>query len=394
MDGRVVAGISTDRAQSVRFLDRFFGASDPIRLEPLGVRTGRKLALSYLREPFLGADGSRARGHTNWQECRAMADVWREAGWSVDVVDRRDRRFFPRDAHAVVDLGVNLGRWAPDLPADCCKILPATGAHWLTQNEAEKNRLAELAKRRGLSLVPRRQNLPSRGIESCDLATVLGNNFTIESFRFAGKPLERIPISSAYEFPWAADRDFESARRRFLWMGSYGMVHKGLDLVLEAFAGMPDLQLTVCGRPEKEEDFWRAYRRELTSLPNIKFAGWLDLASPEFETIRCTHAAMVYPSCSEGGGGAVIHSMHAGLIPVVTREASVDTLDFGENIPASSVEEVSAALRRVSECVPAELEQRARAAWKHARTLHTLPAFTARYRDFVDDLLAGKLNSA
>lgn len=376
----------------MKFLRDLFDPNKPIRLEPKGRPTGKKAVLSYLREPFLHPDAAGARGHTNWQECRAIAETWCASGWSVEVVDRRDRRYAPpRDTSAVIDLGVNLGRWAEDMPANCHKVLHATGAHWITQNHAEQKRLAELAERRGVKLMPRRQNLPSHGIESADVATVLGNDFTMDSFRFAGKPLRRVPISSAYDFPWDDDRDFAKAGRNFLWMGSYGMVHKGLDLVLEAFARMPDMRLTVCGRPEKEEDFWQAYRHELTGLANITFAGWVDLGSPEFQSIRRTHVAMVYPSCSEGGGGAVIHAMHAGLIPVVTREASVDTEGFGETLKAATVEDVCAAVRRLGENGPAALTQRARASYDYARTHHTIDVFAANYAEFVADLLDGRV---
>lgn len=46
-------------------------------------------------------------------------------------------------------------------------------------------------------------------------------------------------------------------RENFLWLGSRGAVLKGLDLVLEAFARMPDLQ--VSGPVEDEADFAAAY---------------------------------------------------------------------------------------------------------------------------------------
>ena len=50
--------------------------------------------------------------------------------------------------------------------------------------------------------------------------------------------------------------------------------------------------------------------------------------------------ALVYPSCSEGGGGCVINCMHAGLIPVVSYESSVDiSHDCGVIFKENSVEE-------------------------------------------------------
>jgi glycosyltransferase involved in cell wall biosynthesis len=365
-----------------------FPNSRTVRINPEGKRPKGFVTLSYLTEPFLGTHDSAARGHTNWQECRAIAESWRERGFRVEVVDRKDRRYFPpAGADAVVDLGVNLERWADRLGAGCRKILHATGAHWLTQNTAELSRLESLKTRRGVSLLPRRQNIPNRGIESADVACVLGNDFTIDSFRFAGKPVHRIPISSAYEFSWCEERDWEACRRRFLWIGSLGMVHKGLDLVLEAFAERPHLHLTVCGRPEKEPDFWNAYRRELKELPNINFVGWVDMGSPQFEEIRRTHGAVVYPSCSEGGGGAVIHCMHGGLVPLVTHAASVDIGDFGHRIDRETPGSVGAALDTCAGWAPEEIGARARASWEHARMNHTLPAFRTGYQRFLDQFL-------
>lgn len=319
-----------------------------------------------------------------------MAEIFVAEGCRVDVVERNDPRVVPQLAYdVVVDIHRNLERWSPHLSASCLKVLHVTGAHWLTQNVAEMERLLALRERRGLSLQPRRQAPPVAAIEAADCATVLGNAFTLESFAFARKPLHRIPISSAYEFDWVNEKNWGAARKKFLWLGSFGMVHKGLDLVLEAFAGMPDLELTVCGRPEKEADFFGLYERELTGFANIHHAGWVDPDSEIFTHIRETHGAVVYPSCSEGGGGAVIHCLHAGMLPVVTRAASVDIGSFGVDIGAGTVEAVRNAVRLVSELAPHELEARSRAAWEHAREHHTRHHFRENYRAFVRDLLSG-----
>lgn len=312
-----------------------------------------------------------------------MTEVWREAGYRVEVCDYNDHSYLPpADCTVAVDIHDNLQRWV-GCGGSFHKVLHATGCHWRFQNDAEQRRLVALKDRKGADLQPRRQVAPSRAAELADEITVLGNTFTADTFRFAGKPITRIPISSAYEFPWPRDREFSRAKTRFLWLGSYGMVHKGLDLVLEAFRNMPDLHLTVCGRPEKEEDFYRLYETELRRTPNIELRGWTNLASPAFAEIARTHAAVIYPSCSEGGGGAVIHCMHAGLMPVVTQEASVDLGAFGTCIEEGSVEAVKKAAEHVASLGSEEVESRARAAWEHARHNHTLEKFRADYREFV-----------
>jgi glycosyltransferase involved in cell wall biosynthesis len=92
--------------------------------------------------------------------------------------------------------------------------------------------------------------------------------------QYAKKPLFPVPIPSACMYPWSESKDFDACRRNFLWFGSGGFIRKGLDLVLEAFAGMPEYHLTVCGPIEEERDFQQAFAKELYDTPNIHTLGW------------------------------------------------------------------------------------------------------------------------
>jgi glycosyltransferase involved in cell wall biosynthesis len=343
----------------------------------------------YITWPFFeGYDGPRARGHTNAFEVITMALIYQELGYDVDIVDHNNNKYTPpKDTVIAIDLHGQLERWSKILPKTSLKILHATGAYWKTANQAEQIRLAAIKDRRGRFLGAQRQASSSRSAEFAGRIVVLGNEYTEDSFRFAGKPITRIPISSAYEFPWPEERDISQAKKNFLWLGSYGMVHKGLDLVLEAFSQMPELSLTICGRPEKEEDFFELYKKELTETSNIKLHGWIDMASPEFLKIAAIHAAIIYPSCSEGGGGCVIHSMHAGLVPICTREASVDLGNFGLLIQQGTVHAVMQAAQFFSKLSDEEIALRARAAYDHVRAHHTREQFRKNYRNFATMVL-------
>lgn len=349
------------------------------------------VCIAYLAWPFReGFDSPRARGHTNAFEVVAMAEAWAREGFRVIVGDYRDPNFHPeKEARVVLDLHGRLEAWKAEMRGEPLLIHHATGCHWLEQNLAEMNRLIALRNRRGVTLTPRRQVASCRNAETAAFITCVGNEYTLQTYAFAGKPIRRIRLSSAFELQWPEGRHWNEARRRFLWMGSFGMVHKGLDLVLEAFAQLPELQLTVCGRPEKEADFFELYRRELTMLPNIRMAGWVSPDSKEFAEIARTHAAIIYPSSSEGGGGAVIHAMHAGLLPVCTREASVDLGDFGVLVTSGTVEAVRDAVMAVAEMAPPELEERARIGWDHVRRSHNRKSFRADYENFVTEVSRG-----
>lgn len=348
------------------------------------------VVISYLTWPFQeGLNSPKMRGHTNAFEVIAMAEAFLQLGYRVEICNYDDLHYrLPDDCAVAIDIHGNLERWHGKSSAKCRFILHATGTHWLQWNLSELKRLEYVRNRKGVAVSPRRQVPASRAIEVADEVSVLGNEYTIRSFEFAGKKITRIPISSAYEFPWPTDRDYSTARRKFLWVGSFGMVHKGLDLVLDAFDGMPELELTVCGRPEKEEDFFRLYKDLLKNRPNIRLHGWIDMAQSDFMEIARTHATVIYPSSAEGGAGSVIHCMHAGMIPACTYEASVDLGNFGELVQSGTVEAVQEACRKIASMSDDEVESRARASYEHARTFHTQEKFRENYRKYAASVIS------
>lgn len=370
------------RLRKIRFAaKRMLRLPRVVSLRPRGKPAGHVL-LSYLTDPFI--EPAVMRHFSNRWECRQMAQTFLDLGLGVDVIDWFDRRFVPkRDYRFLIDIGCNLPRLAPLVGENCVKLMHATGKHWMFQNFAELRRLRELLDRRGIVLEARRQVPTGFAVEMADCITVLGNQMTADTFAYAGKPVYRIPLSSAAEFPWNENKDFRRASRRFMWLGSGGMVHKGLDLVLEAFAGMPELELVICGPVGGEADFENFYRRELYELPNIQTIGWIDVTSSRFAQIVGNVSAMVYPSCSEGSAGSVIVGLHAGLIPIVSRETGVDVQDFGVELADCTVDEIRRAARAHANCGATELKQLSRAAWQRAREYYTRERFAAAFRSVV-----------
>lgn len=348
------------------------------------------VAISYITWPFReGLDSPLARGHTNGFEVLAMAQSWQNLGFRVEIVDWKNRQYQPPDDCLVaIDIDRNLERWSPLLSSRCMKIFHATGPTWIDVNRAELGRLQSIRERKGVTLQQRRYVQPFRAAEVADEIVVLGNAYTVSTFAPERKNVTRIPISSAYEFDWPGTREWTSAKKKFLWISSYGMVWKGLDLVLDAFAGMPELQLTVCGRPEKEDDFFSLYRRELLETPNISLRGWMDMASADFADLRRSHGSVVHVPSSEGGAGNVIHCMHAGLLPVCNYESSIDLADFGIFVTQPSVAAVRLACRTVAAMTDEEIGRRARAAYDHVRKFHTRDEFRKNYQSYAAGIAA------
>lgn len=364
-----------------------------ISLKPREPSRG-KVLLSHIADPFFLKPGQVVSvAHTHDWESLQIARTFLDRGYELDVFSYSNKDFIPeRDYSFFIDPRFNIERMATLLNEDCVRIMHIDTAHCLFHNAAEARRLLELQQRRGTCLQPRRVMRHNRGIEHAHYATILGNDFTIGTYSYAGKTMYPIPVSTSVLYPWPSDKDFDAVRKSFLWFGSGGLVHKGLDLLLDAFADMPDYHLTICGplgARGKEKDFEQAFHKELYETPNIHTVGWMNIATTRFVDIANKCIALIYPSCSEGQAGCVITCMHAGLIPIASRESGVDVEKAaGAMLKSCSVEDIKDALRALAERPAPELEARARSAWEYARANHTKDAFAQAYRRAVDDVIA------
>lgn len=345
--------------------------------------------LSYVLEPFILQSGEPiSNAHTHDWESFQMANTFLELGYDVDIVDYNDAKFKPQRYYSIfVSARTHFQRIANLLNEDCIKIAHLDMAHWLFNNCAAYQRLLAFQKKKGITLTNIKFQEINWAIECADYATVLGNQFTIDTYRFSKKPIYRVPISTCATYPSPEKKNFDACRNNFIWMGSHGLVHKGLDRVLDAFVPLPNHHLYVLGPLDVEKDFVAAYYDELYNSPNIHTVGWVDVSGSQFTDLANQCAALVYPSCAEGGGGSVINCMHAGLIPIASYESSVDIGNFGIVLKTSSVDEIQNAVIAISRLPVAKLGDMAMQTWKFVNENHTREAFAKAYRRTIDAIL-------
>ncbi len=349
-----------------------------------------RVLLSYVIEPFLlKSDEPVPDSHTHYWESLQMARTFLNLGYSVDVISYRNKKFIPKKNYSLfVSARTNFTGIARRLNEDCLKIVHLDTAHWLFNDTAAYNRCLAVKQKRGVALRSYKWVEPNEAIEYADCATVLGNDFTIGTYSYAQKPIFRLSIPTCTVYPWPEDKNYETCRNRFLWMGSSGLVHKGLGLVLEAFAQMPDHHLTVCGPISKDENFEQAFYKELYQTPNIHTVGWIDVTSPKFSEITNKCIGLVYPSASEGQAGAVVTCLQAGLIPIISYESGVDVDDFGLILRDCSIDEIKNSIQMVSNLSVQKLELMAHKAWKFARENHTREKYAAEYQKVIEKIIA------
>jgi glycosyltransferase involved in cell wall biosynthesis len=359
-----------------------------VSLRPQEPTKGNVL-LSYRIEPFLLKPNQPIPNDQSWNwECLLIAQTFLDLGYNVDVIQFHNDKFVPQKDYAFfIDIRHRLEALAPKLNPDCVKIFHVDIANMVFRNAAECSRLLELQQRKGITLRPQRYEVPNLGIEYADYATVLGNDFTVSTFKYANKPMFQIPISSSLVYPYPEEKDFAAVRKNFLWFGGSALVLKGLDLVLDAFAEMPEYHLTVCGPISNDQEFKKAFHKELYETPNIHTHGWIDVSSPDFLKVTNNCLGLVYPSVSEGQAGAVITCLQAGLIPILSYESGVDVHNFGVILANLSLTEIKATVRKIASLPVEDLKLMSRQAWEYARTNHTKEKFAQAYRSAVEQII-------
>jgi hypothetical protein len=317
----------------------------------------RRALLIYTVQPFRLSDGDRRfLNHQNLRQCKQIASVLGEFGYIVDVADVEDERFRPSEKYdLIISHRVDLESVFWSHMAGALRIYLFTGMNHIVHNQNVAKRYRDLRARRGCTLQPYRvhgEHMPY--VVGAHALVGFGNEVTMDTWREAfGGPIYSFNNYGFRSVRFAGDgKDFATARRSFLFFGSQDQVGKGLDLLLEVFPRHPDLNLYVCGMYEQEQDFCQCYYRELYATPNVHPRGWVRVNGPMFEELTRNCAYVILPTCSEGSAGSVIQCMYAGLIPIVTREAGIDTADFGVMLASERLAELEKTILELAELPP------------------------------------------
>jgi glycosyltransferase involved in cell wall biosynthesis len=327
-----------------------------------------------------------------------MAAVLDELGFQIDVVDLDDRRNFNFERYQlIIGLGLPLVRYYRDRAHGTPVIFYSPGAHNYVQNLATLHRAEVFCRRYGRWLLD-----SCRFAESdftslaavCDVVFALGNEFVRESYqRYTDKPVYILPAPCFRIGDVAAvmrEKDWVDSRRHFLWFGGTGLIHKGLDLALEAFAELPDLHLHVCAPLHREQTFHALLRPLLESHANLHVHGYVQLKSQAFAALMRQCAFAINTSCSEGGGAATLNIMASGgLIPLVTTSSSIDTRDFGLLLADDAVKTLQQAGREVSRWPADQVAQRAARTAAYTAERHTPETFQAAFMSALVAVLKG-----
>lgn len=328
-------------------------------------------------------------GHSNYQECRTLVKSLTEKGFSCDVVDWQEDVRNLRGANYDLLIAVHDQlEYARSIVKKNGKVIfYSTHSHWMFSNFAEYNRLIQLKKRRGYSLIPRRLLTPINFEDNIDEIWYLGNSFQENTYSHIKVPKYRLNIS-VIDINSDYNKELSNkTKNNFLWFGSRGAVHKGLDWLLEIFTKNRNLHLHICGLVDQEKDFLEAYKNELFHKPNIHYHGWVSILYERFKQITDQCAFVIVPTCSEGGGGSILQCMQEGLIPIVTNSSTIDVGDYGFLIDESTLESTQKAIFSAFDTSLSLLNDMSKKSSSYVKNNHLLTYYEKEVRKRIRSLI-------
>jgi glycosyltransferase involved in cell wall biosynthesis len=342
--------------------------------------------LIYTIYPFKNGDAT----HSNAQEARAIAAVLDELGFAVDICHYTTNRKIDYPSYTLLfGFGVPFEN-SFDERFELKRIYYATGAHVFHQNHSEIRRVSEVNIKNGTRLLPKRV-VPwtwSKSTALSDLLIVVGNNWTKATYsRFTKNPIVTINVTAlTNEKSVSIQRNIANTKTNFVWFGSTGSIHKGLDLCVEIFSTRPNIDLHICG--PRESDFFEAFESKLRSK-NIHFHGFVDVSSDKFLEIVSKCSFAILPTCSEGQATSLLTMMAAGVIPIATIYSGIDLDNTGVIINGLNEDGVNCAIDVALTFSNEQIYSKSEEVKRIVASSHTIDS----YRNSLKEILKKTLNN-
>jgi glycosyltransferase involved in cell wall biosynthesis len=352
----------------------------------------KRALLSYLVSPLLPAQTK--RDHITFSNLGIAQQIPRalnELGYEVDIVSWDDKEWTPKTYY---DLyighgGINFEHLSHALQSNTTQIYFSTGIYWREFNIREAKRIYDLTLRQGFLLPPDRSIRFSEEYanKTADGIICLGNKNAVLSYKQFPAV---VGINNAvYPVDWQGinEKNFEHGRKHFLFFSGGGNLHKGLDLLLEAFAGT-DLHLHIC--QDIDPEFAEIYKDNLTQHSNIHIYGHIRMRSSKFLQLASLCNWTISATACEGQPGAILECMAYGLIPILSTGANIDLESFGISLPEDSIVDIRKVILDAAKIGAEECKHRALLTAEVIKDKYSAENFNINFKNAVQQIILTK----
>jgi len=359
----------------------------------------KKVLISYILDPFIR--GTYNYKHTNYIESIIIAQAFHSLQYTVDIVEYSNTKKIDYSGYAVIfGFGRPIENYYKTAAALTAKVIYyGTGNQYNFINKVSIERAYGFYKKHGVliaSSIRFAEEMWSWQTMYADAMIVMGNEFTRQTWaKYYALNQEHIFTINAPFYKKAqmvkGERNWETARKNFVFFGSNCLIHRGLDLLLDLFLERSDIHLHLCCSLDNEPGFYNVYREKLKNAANIKVYGFVDIMKDvRFESILNTCGFVIYPSASEGGAPSVVTVMgNGGLIPVISRACSIDIPDgYGFIFENPDLNEIEQCINRALNTGIESLKTMSENVLAYTNTHFSLDKFEENMNHLINNIVA------
>lgn len=305
-------------------------------------RTQKKAIVSYVTASYTADWGNQNIGRTQPLEILSIVKVLSDLDYAIDIVDCNDLNVLPFVECKEYDLVFGFGEVFYQLTLkypNAMSIMYMTEHHPDFADREEKKRIAYFYERhKKKARIVRSGNYYKSHYFNQTYSHIITMSEVDPYLKEYKTPFTIFPtgvLNDSFNF---GKKEYSAAKNHFLWLGSYGAVHKGLDLLLDVFEKREDIVLHIAGLSEEDENLLQPKKRA-----NIVNHGYINIKTKAFLELVEKCSFNILPSCSEGFSTAITTGMLHGLIPIVMKGTGFNRLNdkaiFLENFKISYLDE-------------------------------------------------------
>jgi hypothetical protein len=345
----------------------------------------KKVLISYINDSVFTNYSNNKIFHTNINEVNQILSVFIRKNYSIDIISAIDTKSIKFINNKKYDLIFGFGDvfhfFAKHNP-NSIKILYMTENHPNLSYTRENERIDYFFERhrKRISIQRSFKYYKLNHFNYVDYSIILGEIEPFNKYLFPKYNLFPTGmINSSYVFK---KREYPHTKKSFLWFGSTGAIHKGLDLLIDIFSNRQDITLYICGLQDHE--------RKLLNIPkrsNIKDLGRVNIQSEEFKALVELCSFIILPSCSEGFSTSITTCMRHSLIPIIIKDTGFNRLEdnaiFIENFRIESIEYV---INKVISFEDSQIDHLHTKIYLFANKFFTINNFTTNFNSIISDI--------
>ncbi len=339
--------------------------------------------------------------HANFQQAVQMLKCFIDMGYCVDVCYLDDYKTTQYILNSCTnDRGYNVIVGQGNLYKKACKLecnRNALKILFVTENfplvvEKKYAERAEYLKQRhpklDINCSPARRGYFDEEIFTIsDYAVIMSSLFNIEPMRAYVRKTYQINSNIIFNKQFSFEKNarleaIKNSKKDFLWFGSFGLVHKGVDILLDTFKDMKDLSIDFYGLASNEISIFNKLKSS-----NTKDCGRINVQTQHFiDNVVYKHCFMIMPSCSEGMNTSVATCMAHGIIPIVTKETGFEPCEYIIELNDYKIETLKECINKVLAMSDEEILAMSEGAYNYAQENFCLEKFDKRFRKIMNEI--------